>query len=101
MYDRNDWNGRKPGQPLFMQVQLNGGKYRGQMPNKSWQERVGLRKKLADWEEATGDRGRKPEPMAMYDSDMKVYLGGGAKKDKNEELLRNIELNKKWAQDGK
>ena len=49
--------------------------------------------------EATGDRGRKPEPMAMYDSDMKVYLGTG-KKD-NPELRRNIELNKKWAGEGK
>jgi arylsulfatase A-like enzyme len=58
-----------------------------------------LRKRLADWEEATGDRGRTPEPMARYDSDMKVYLGEG-KKD-NSELKRNIELNKKWAAEGK
>jgi len=58
-----------------------------------------MRKKLADWEERTGDKGRTPEPMAMYDSDMKVYLGGG-KKD-NAELKRNIELNKKWAEEGK
>jgi arylsulfatase A-like enzyme len=60
-----------------------------------------LRKKLADWEEATGDRGRTPEPMANYDSDMKVYLGGGASKDRTDELRRNIELNKKWASEGK
>src|SRR5262249_57934123 len=38
-----------------------------------------MRKRLADWEEATGDKGRTPEPAAMYDSDMKVYLGGGKK----------------------
>lgn len=57
------------------------------------------RKKLADWEERTDDKGRKPEPMAMYDSDMTVYLSG-AKKD-NTELKRNIELNKKWAAEGK
>ena len=56
-----------------------------------------LRKKLADWETATNDQGRKPEPAAMYDSDMKVYLGAG----KNAELLRNIELNKEWARKGK
>ncbi len=49
-----------------------------------------MRKKLADWEEATGDKGRKPEPMAMYDSDMKVYLGGTGN-DKNEILRQNIE----------
>lgn len=58
-----------------------------------------LRKKLADWEERTGDKGRKPEPMAMYDSDMKVYLGEGKKA--NDELKQNIELNKKWAGEGK
>jgi arylsulfatase A-like enzyme len=55
-----------------------------------------LRKKLADWEEATGDKGRTPEPMAMYDSDMKVYLST-ARGEKREELLRNIKLNKDWA----
>ena len=29
MYDGADWSGRKPGQPFFMQVQLPGGKLRG------------------------------------------------------------------------
>jgi arylsulfatase A-like enzyme len=29
MYDGNDWSGRKEGQPFFMQVQLPGGKLRG------------------------------------------------------------------------
>ena len=29
MYDGKDWSRRKPGQPFFMQVQLHGGKYRG------------------------------------------------------------------------
>jgi arylsulfatase A-like enzyme len=29
MYDANDWAGRQPGQPFFMQVQLSGGKLRG------------------------------------------------------------------------
>jgi arylsulfatase A-like enzyme len=60
-----------------------------------------MRKKLSDWEERTGDRGRSPEPMAMYDSDMTVYLAGGAKKDGGDELRRNIELNKKWANEGR
>ena len=58
-----------------------------------------MRKQLADWETHTEDKGRKPEPMAMYDSDMKVYLGEGKKA--NDELKRNIELNKKWASEGK
>jgi hypothetical protein len=29
IYDSNDWEGRKPGQPFFMQVQMAGGKLRG------------------------------------------------------------------------
>lgn len=58
-----------------------------------------MRKKLADWEERTDDKGRMPEPMAMYDSNMKVYLSEGKKA--NEELKRNIELNKKWASEGR
>jgi arylsulfatase A-like enzyme len=29
MYDSHDWAGRLPGQPFFMQVQLHGGKLRG------------------------------------------------------------------------
>ena len=28
IYDGNDWSGRSPGQPFFMQVQLHGGKFR-------------------------------------------------------------------------
>ncbi len=37
MYDGNDWSGRKPGQPFFMQVQLHGGKYRH---NRNWPQRA-------------------------------------------------------------
>jgi arylsulfatase A-like enzyme len=40
MYDGNDWAGRKPGQPFFMQVQLHGGKYRGNGANPNWQNRI-------------------------------------------------------------
>jgi arylsulfatase A-like enzyme len=58
-----------------------------------------LRKRLADWEERTGDRGRTPEPAAMYDSDMAVYLGG--QKKNTDDLRKNIELMKKWAAEGK
>ncbi|MFN4258480.1 MAG: sulfatase [Gemmataceae bacterium] len=29
MYDGNDWSERRPGQPFFAQIQLPGGKYRG------------------------------------------------------------------------
>jgi arylsulfatase A-like enzyme len=37
LYDGNDWAGRNPGQPFFMQVQLHGGKYRH---NKNWKRRA-------------------------------------------------------------
>lgn len=60
-----------------------------------------LRKRLADWEMKTNDQGRKPEPMAMYDSEMTEYLKGGLPKDKQIELQRNIDLNKKWAKENK
>lgn len=61
-----------------------------------------LRKRLKDWEIATNDQGREVESAAMYDSDMKVYLGDtGAKNKHFEELRRNIELNKQWRSEGK
>jgi arylsulfatase A-like enzyme len=42
IYDSNDWSGRKPGQPFFMQVELHGGKYRGasQSQYENWAKRV-------------------------------------------------------------
>ncbi len=58
-----------------------------------------LRKKLAAWEQNTGDLGRQPEPMAMYDSDMKVYLSEG--NTPNLKLRQNIDLNKTWVKEGK
>ena len=58
-----------------------------------------LRARLSQWEERTQDRGRQPEPAAMYDSDMRAYLGEGRKR--NQELERNIELNRRWASEGK
>ena len=33
-----------------------------------------MRARLSGWMKETGDRGRQPEPAAMYDSDMAVYL---------------------------
>ena len=42
MYDGTDWSGRKPGQPFFMQVQLHGGKHRGNdvVAGDNWERRV-------------------------------------------------------------
>jgi len=59
-----------------------------------------LRARLDRWMEETGDRGRTPEPAAMYDSDMAVYLEG-PKGTESEILLRNIALMKRWASEGR
>jgi arylsulfatase A-like enzyme len=63
-----------------------------------------LRGKLDKWIVDSGDLGNTPESMAMYDSDMAVYLNerGNAKKKKdNSETERNIALMKQWAAEGK
>ncbi len=39
-YDRTHWAERKPGQPFFAQVQLNGGKHRGQRPGPAWPKKA-------------------------------------------------------------
>jgi len=53
-----------------------------------------LRGRLADWMAACGDA--EGEPEAMYDSDMRVYVGRG-----NPEVERTIALMKRWAAEGK
>ncbi|MBM3834272.1 MAG: sulfatase [Verrucomicrobia bacterium] len=62
-----------------------------------------LRRRLNQWMETTNDRGRQPEPLAMYDSDMAVYLqgAGGVRRDRIEILKRNIALMKQWSAEGK
>ena len=52
-----------------------------------------LRAQLDDWMTKTNDKGRVPESVAMYDSDMAAYLG----KNGNGEIEQNIKLMKKWA----
>lgn len=39
-YETRHWVGRRPGQPFFTQVQLLGGKRRGEAPGKDWPARV-------------------------------------------------------------
>ena len=56
-----------------------------------------LRARLAAWEQEFNDRGRTPESEAQYDSDMATYL----KERKDPETVRNIELMKQWAKEGK
>lgn len=58
-----------------------------------------MRGRLDHWMATTNDRGREPESEKMYDSDMAEYVGRGDKKDAV--LVRNIELMKQWAQEGK
>ena len=53
-----------------------------------------LRGRLDRWMAETGDRG--PEPDAMYESDMKVYVGEG-----KSEVEANIATTKRWAAEGK
>ncbi len=40
MYDGNDWSGRAPGQPFFMQFQAHGGKHRGGGNDPKWEQTV-------------------------------------------------------------
>ncbi len=62
---------------------------------------------LRKWIKETGDKGQDPEPDAMYDSDMKVYVDGirGKRgewgKQQAATIEANIRLMKKWAAEGK
>ncbi len=64
-----------------------------------------MRSALENWMETTQDQGRTPESMQQYDSDMNVYTKGRANKTDEEsnsnETIRNIQLMKQWAQEGK
>lgn len=55
---------------------------------------AGLRGRLDRWLTETGDQGA--ESDAMYDSDMKVYVGKGMP-----EVEANIATMKRWAAEGK
>lgn len=59
-----------------------------------------LRARLDRWMVETADKG--PEPAAMYDSDMAVYVGDRANKGKGETVTeKNIAQMKQWAAEGK
>ena len=61
-----------------------------------------MRQRLDQWMDETQDFGA--EDVAMYDSDMAVYLGGRAgtrNEDASAGTRRNIELMKRWADEGK
>lgn len=59
-----------------------------------------MRARLDRWMIETGDRGA--ESVAMYDSDMKVYVGERSNKGKGESATeQNIAQMKQWAREGK
>jgi hypothetical protein len=57
-----------------------------------------LRSRLDRWMTETKDKGREPEPAAMYDSDMAVYLRERPVNG-NSGLAENIRLMKNWARE--
>lgn len=62
-----------------------------------------MRTDLEEWMVNTNDHGRTPEPEAMYDSDMQVYVTSAEKRDPDraETIRRNIRLMKQWAAQGR
>lgn len=64
---------------------------------------AGMRGILANWELDTDDRGRFPEPEAIYDSDMDVGLAKHRKRNPETAaaLEENIALMKRWRGEGK
>lgn len=63
-------------------------------------ELIDMRQRLDRWIVETDDHGREPEPAAMYDSDMKVYLDNINAASKSI-LQHNIAQMKQWAFEGK
>jgi arylsulfatase A-like enzyme len=60
-----------------------------------------LRATLDAWIAETGDQGQTPEPEAVYDSDMKVYLGNMRKSPEHLAVIEaNIAQMKTWASQG-
>lgn len=61
-----------------------------------------MRKTIEQWILETGDQGQYPEPQAMYDSDMKVYVNQIRRNNPEHAKVieNNIAIMKKWAQKG-
>lgn len=62
-----------------------------------------LSAQLEQWIKRTGDKGQKPETMAMYDSDMAVYLQAIQRRrpERAKEIQKNINQMKQWAKQRK
>lgn len=60
-----------------------------------------LRQTLDAWIIQTGDQGEQPEPKAVYDSDMQVYVDHFQHRPEHAKIIRrNIALMKLWAKRG-
>ncbi len=65
---------------------------------------MGLTGPDANWIIESDDKGRFGESDAMFDSDMKEYIDGQAKRGNSQyakEVQRNVNLMKKWKAQGK
>lgn len=64
-----------------------------------------LSQRLDQWEQETGDRGRSPEPEAMFESDMRVYIDSLTRRKTDPGHLKtiqdNIQLMRDWKAEGK
>src|SRR5262249_49650633 len=62
-----------------------------------------LRARLDRWMEESQDRGRQSESNSRYDSELAVYLDetGGKTRRQRDILQQNVELMKRWQQQGK
>ncbi len=60
-----------------------------------------LRGRLDGWMLATQDRGREPESVAMFESDMAVYLEHRMSRGNADVLQANLEQQRRWRAEGK
>jgi len=61
-----------------------------------------MRQILEQWIMETGDQGQKPEPKAIYESDMEVYVNNIRRNnpERAKVIENNIAIMKKWAKEG-
>ena len=67
----------------------------------AWAGELGrLRQALADWQQATGDRGIEPEAEEVYEGNMRAYLAE-LPVERRGVVEANIEQMRRWAREGK
>jgi hypothetical protein len=60
-----------------------------------------MRRRLDSWIGETGDKGQTPEPEAIYDAEMEVYLSDKTDPEHVAQIRANIRQMKEWAKAGK